>query len=269
MQARRNTPFTLRTLFATAILCVLAGAGSAHASPPPGTWHQVFGDEFSGTSLDSSRWSTCYQFGCTNAGNGELEWYQAANDTLSGGLLHLTAKKETVAGGGRTYGYTSGMVSTGGASTATPPKFSFRYGYMEMSAQVPRGNGFWPAFWTLPANYKWPPEIDAMEILGNDPTTVTMTLHYNQGQNGLSHGIFTGPDFSAGQHTYGVDWEPNAIVWYVDGVERYRYTTKSRIPSQPMFVLANLAVGGWPGPPDVTTPFPSEMSVEYIRVYQH
>jgi beta-glucanase (GH16 family) len=259
-----------RRLIPSCLLALLACAATAQAAPPAGTWRTVFDDEFSGASVDSTKWTPCYQFGCTNANNGELEWYQAANDTESGGFLHLTTKRQTVTGtDGKTYNYTSGMVSTGGVNAKTPPKFSFKYGYMEMSAQVPRGNGFWPAFWTLPANYKWPPEIDAMEILGNDPTTITMTVHYGQGQNGLSHGVFTGPDFSAGQHTYGVDWEPNAIVWYVDGVERYRYTKASRIPSAPMFVIANLAVGGWPGPPDLTTPFPSEMTVDYIRVYQH
>jgi beta-glucanase (GH16 family) len=260
----RVVSLPLRALLAAVMLCAF-GAATAQASPPAGTWHQIFADEFSGTSLDSGKWSTCYTFGCSNANNGELEWYQAGNDTVSSGLLHLTAKKEAI----NAYNYTSGMVATSGANATTPPKFAFKYGYLEMSAQVPRGNGFWPAFWMLPASYKWPPEIDVMEILGNDPTTATMTLHYNSGRNGLSHTTFTGPDFSAGQHVYGLDWEPNAIVWYIDGVERYRYTTKNRIPNAPMYVIANLAVGGWPGPPDSTTPFPSEMAVDYIRVYQH
>ena len=72
-----------------------------------------------------------------------------------------------------------------------------------------------------------------------------------------------------GMHTFGVDWEPNAIVWYIDGVERFRYTRTNRIPNAPMFVLANLAIGGWPPPPNSSTPFPSELTVDYIRVYQH
>jgi beta-glucanase (GH16 family) len=271
MQARRNIPTPLRTALAAAILCLAIGAGSAHASPPAGTWHQVFGDEFNGSSLDTGKWSTCYQFGCTNSSNRELEWYQATNDTESGGYLHLTAKHESATPrASKTYDYTSGMVSTGGATNKTPPSFSFKYGYMEMSAQVPAGQGLWPAFWMLPASYHWPPEIDAMEISGAIPSSVDMTVRYSSKQSGYSTQWFTGPNFSAGQHTFGVDWEPSAIVWYIDGVERFRYTTAGRIPNEPMFVLANLAVGGdWPGSPDLTTPFPSEMSVDYIRVYQH
>jgi beta-glucanase (GH16 family) len=36
-----------------------------------------------------------------------------------------------------------------------------------------------------------------------------------------------------------------------------------------MFLLLNMAVGGnWPGYPDATTPFPSSMLVDYVRVYQ-
>ncbi len=78
---------------------------------------------------------------------------------------------------------------------------------------------------------------------------------------------FVGPDFTKSYHTYAVDWQPNEIVWYVDGVERFHVT--ENVPSVPMYILANLAVGGdWPGNPDATTPFPSYMDIDYIRVYQ-
>ena len=80
---------------------------------------------------------------------------------------------------------------------------------------------------------------------------------------------WTGPDFSAGWHTFGVEWEPGAIVWYVDGIERWRFTVTSRIPNEPMHVLLNLAVGGeWPGSPDTSTAFPSYYDVDYVRVWQ-
>jgi beta-glucanase (GH16 family) len=37
---------------------------------------------------------------------------------------------------------------------------------------------------------------------------------------------------------------------------------------QSNFLIVNLAIGGsWPGAPDNTTPFPSEMLVDYIRIY--
>src|SRR5215212_8616808 len=136
----KHLPFPLRTLLATAIACVAVGTVTAQAAPPPGAWHQVFGDEFSGTSLDGSKWSTCFPNGCYGPSSGELERYQAANVTESGGYLHLTARHETVTPKrNQTYDYTSGMVSSGGPDGKSAPKFSFTYGYFEISAQVPKG----------------------------------------------------------------------------------------------------------------------------------
>lgn len=65
-------------------------------------------------------------------------------------------------------------------------------------------------------------------------------------------------------------WNPQRIVWYVDGVERNRYEVAGNIPAKPMYLLANLAVGGnWPGSPDGTTPFPSFFDVDYIKVWRN
>jgi len=69
--------------------------------------------------------------------------------------------------------------------------------------------------------------------------------------------------------TYAVDWEPNVIIWYVDGIERLRYTDTTRIVKKPMYLIANLSVGGdLPGAPDTSTPFPSYYEIDYIRVWK-
>lgn len=272
MHARRR--IHLLTLLAAASLALAAGATGAHAAPPAGTWHPVFSDEFNGTSLDTSKWNTCFPSGCLGPSAGELERYQAANVSESGGYLHLTARRDTVTGKHNqpSYSYTSGMVATGGANSHTAPTFSFTYGYFEISAQVPKGQGLWPAFWTQPASNKWPPEIDAMEINGAYTNMVDMTYHWSSNRNGYATQWYDAApdDYAGGQHTFGVDWEPGSITWYVDGVQRFTYTDAGRIPNQPLYLIANLAVGGaWPGNPDATTPFPSEMNVDYVRVYQH
>jgi hypothetical protein len=94
-------------------------------------------------------------------------------------------------------------------------------------------------------------------------------MHYHYGNNGDSGGEWTGPDFSGDWHTYAVDWEPDAIVWYVDGIERRRYTDAANITNKPMYLIANLAVGGdWPGSPDSTTPLPASYQIDHIRVWQ-
>jgi beta-glucanase (GH16 family) len=78
-----------------------------------------------------------------------------------------------------------------------------------------------------------------------------------------------GPDFSQDWHVFALDWRPDALVWFVDGVERWRFTDASAIPAESMYLLINLAVGGeWPGSPDATTVFPSLLLVDYVRVWQ-
>ena len=94
---------------------------------------------------------------------------------------------------------------------------------------------------------------------------------YWRGQGRTARGASTDPDYSPDFHTYGVEWSATAIVWYLDGVERYRSSEHVPIAGHGftgMHVIANLAVGGsWPGAPDVSTVFPNQLEIDYIRVY--
>ena len=64
-----------------------------------------------------------------------------------------------------------------------------------------------------------------------------------------------------------MEWNPGECIWYVDGVERHRHS--DGVPDEPMYIIANLAVGGdWPGMPNADTPFPGAMDIDYIRVYK-
>jgi beta-glucanase (GH16 family) len=166
---------------------------------------------------------------------------------------------------GNTYRYTSGMAMTGGRKWLKAPGFTFTYGFAEARVRVPKGKGLWPAFWLLPANYDWPPEIDIFEIFGDRPDRTTMDVHFAGGGN--AGAAWSGPDFSAGWHTFGLDWSPSALIFYVDGVERWRFTDASRIPNVPMYPVFDLAIQG-DNPPDATTPFPSYFDVDYVRVWQ-
>lgn len=241
-----------------------------------GDWSLIFSDDFNGAGLNTQKWQTCYwwdKHGCTIVTNNELEWYQPDNVLLRNGALQLQAQQRRVdASNGNTYAYTSGMITSGRATsnTARPVKFTFTYGYAEIRAKVPRGKGLWPAFWLLPADHSSRPEIDVMEIIGDEPRVVNLRFHYPaDGEGGDVGGSWTGPDFSQGWHTFAIDWRPASLVWYVDGVERWRYEDQAHIPSGPMYLLANLAVGGdWPGPPDATTQFPSSYQIDYMRVWK-
>jgi len=119
----------------------------------------------------------------------------------------------------------------------------------------------------LPAGGEWPPEIDIVELLGDRPRTVHMTVHWGHWPRVLSDGgQYSGPDFTSDFHVFRLDWLPGKVVWYVDGVPRFE--SSQFVPQRPMYLIINTAVGGdWPGEPDDTTAFPVMHLVDYVRVY--
>lgn len=262
-----------------ALICALLLPTGSHAAPPtaPREWRQVFADEFSETRLNTDTWTQCYWWddnGCTNLSNNELQWYQPGNIGLADGRLQLTARPQSIVGHeGRIFPYTSGLVTTGRyyLERPEPDRFSFTYGYVEARAKPPTGLGLWSAIWLLPSDQESKPEIDIMEVLGHQPEILEMHFHCGYGEcagRSYGHEISTA-DLTQDWHVYGVEWSPDAIVWYLDGIERWRFTDTAAIPNEPMYLLANLAVGGdWPGNPDATTRFPASFEVDYVRIWQ-
>jgi beta-glucanase (GH16 family) len=230
--------------------------------------HLVFSDHFTGTSLNTAKWSTCYPWqdtgsGCTNFGNSELEWYLPSQNQVSGGALHLVASKTPTTGTNRSnapqsYAWRSGMVTT-------HRSFDFTYGYVQVTARIPQGAGFWPALWLLPQNESWPPEIDIMENLGGNTSSVSCTIHPTGG--GQHQRIYQSPvSLSSGWHTYAVNWEPGSITWYVDGHQVFRYT--GTVPSQAMYFLADLAVSGSGEIPNASTPASASFDIASVQIFQ-
>jgi beta-glucanase (GH16 family) len=229
------------------------------AEPPdPANWRLTFGEEFEASTLDLNRWMTTYSDGGrTLSGNQEAEYYADDAFEFQNGILRIRAEKRSMGG----FNYTSGVITS-------YRSFRQQYGYFEIRAKMPKGKGFWPAFWLLPMD-RWPPEIDVLEVLGHQTDVVYLTNHWGADwQHHQSQGQwFQGPDFGSDFHLFGIDWEPDVIIWYVDGVERFR--SYIGVPQEPMYLIANLAVGGsWPGYPDSTTPFPSYFEIDYIRGYE-
>ncbi len=234
---------------------------------PDGSWHMTFNDEFNGTTLDTSKWDTNYVNNpCRNA-DVSSQVFKPTDVTLSNGLAHLTARKEPNTCGGTQFAYTSGLIQN-------HKSFSQKYGYFEMRAKIPGpSQGFGIGFWTLNSAGGWPPEIDILEAHSGQPTKLWFTLHYLQDQTHKSTGTnWIGPDLSAGYHTFGMDWEPNKMTWYVDGVARRTLTNPAIIPNMPEYIIANLNVNtllpGWSVPPNDATAFPSSLDIDYIRAYQ-
>jgi beta-glucanase (GH16 family) len=217
-------------------------------------WQPTLTEEFNSTSDLDSHWSREYPPG----GSGELQEYVPEQVSVRDGILYLQAEKRPGLG----KGYVSGIIQS-------RDHFVQRYGYFEMRARLPQGQGLWPAFWLLPVGNNFPNEIDVMEFLGNPPDTIYTTLHWKDTQGTPLHQTeeYVSSDFTREFHVFAVDWKPDALTWYVDGVAVRK--TSENIPEDPMFLLANLAVGGrWPGNPDESTKFPAEMAIDYIRVYR-
>jgi len=255
MRSSFRSPFVLTLLLALAF----CAAGMAGPAERPG-WKLTFDDEFDGKKLDLKKWNPNDPSGWER--NSELQAYVTDAFEVNGGVLRIKAEKRDAFYSGKQRSITSGMMTTLG-------KFSQEYGRFEIRCRIPKGKGMWPAFWLLPVSRSWPPEIDVLEILGHEPNIVHMTQHYRDATaKHQSHGgWWSGPDFSADFHEFAVEWSPQRIVWFVDGVERFR--SEADVPKERMYMLVNLAVGGsWPGAPDAQTKFPAAMEVDYVRVYQ-
>ena len=231
--------------------------------------HPTFRSHFGhlGASPTSDRdWMTTGATGLrTLKDNKEAEYYSDASVGINpfsvrDGVLTITATRGRNPEG---LPFNSGMLTTFRS-------FQQLYGYFEMRAQLPKGAGLWPAFWLLPADGGWPPEIDVMEQLGSDPQTIFVGTHSAVGgPNVATTTAVRVPDTSSAFHTYGVDWQAGEITWYFDRTPVFKEPTPADMHT-PMYLIINLAVGGpgsWPGPPGPFTVFPARFTVDYVQAY--
>jgi beta-glucanase (GH16 family) len=210
--------------------------------------------------------TTLVNGGRTLGGNGEQEYYSDSSVgynpfSVQNGVLSITAQPASVAGSNAlSLPYDSGVITTEGS-------FNQLYGYFEIDAKMPAGQGLWPAFWMVPASGAWPPELDAFEVLGNNPTTLYFSTHSAvQATQGTT---LTVPDVSSGFNLYGVMWGPQTVELFINNVEVASMPTPPDM-NVPMYMLANLAVGGyWPGDPNSTTPFPATMQIAYVKAFAY
>jgi beta-glucanase (GH16 family) len=187
--------------------------------------------------------------------------------SMGGGLCTITAERKPTPSGRP---WASGLMST-------HHRFAQAYGRYEIRAQLPKGQGLWPAFWLLPQDPGYgPPEIDVMEAwtnpIGTSPIdAATTSSHIHYGPHGykpdLFHSIwYKASDFTKDFHTYAVEWRPGSLTMIIDGVVRGRITQD--VPSTPMYLIVNLAVGNETyGRPDASTPSPSRLRIDYVRVF--
>lgn len=245
---------------------------------PTSNWNVVFSDEFDGSSLDSGRWSgqrddwtttriddrgQSWSKGGFPYNGLEGAWYRPENNTVGNGVLTQTIKKlstpMTPHPEWGEYKYSTGMVNTN-------HRFGFTYGYVESRMRVPSCSGCWPAFWMLPVNSGWPPEIDIFEFF--DSATVKFpyfSSHWNNeaGQlQSMTNPTIDGTNLTESWHTYGLLWTEDSIQAFIDGKPGKKYTGAA-VPHEDMYLIMQAAIGR-----NYATPDGAALQTDYVRVYQ-
>jgi len=242
-------------------------------------WELVWSDEFENAGLpDSTKWS--YNIGNWGWGNNELQYYTSGkleNAKIEDGNLVITAIKDL-----KDSTWTSARLTTQG-------KIAFKYGKVEFRAKVPLSRGTWAAGWLLGDAYRdeisWPycGEIDVLECVGyeiNDTTekginhaTCHTRAYYFKQNNQIGSEIEVDSMHSK-FHTYSVEWYPNEIKGFVDGIHYYTYDKNANDQEWPFHqsqnIILNLAIGGgWGGLKGVDQSMVSQQyTIDYVRVFE-
>ena len=244
-----------------------AATVSTSTTPQPlgvtGTWTLTFDDEFSGTSLDLTKWQPNW-LGSNNKtvtpppNSADLNCTAPAQVTEGSGVLNLAGVARSCrANNGKTYPYASGLVNTYNG-------YRFTYGYAEARIYIPpTASGVpadFPAFWA-DGTGTWPStgELDVMEALGGCGPGLGFHFHSNLG----SFGGCASMSSATGWHTFGADWQSGMVTYYYDGVQVGQVT--QGITGSPMYLILDNCIDPTYGGP---TTVPATLQVDYVRVWQ-
>lgn len=246
-------------------------------------WELVWRDEFDGDSLDLTKWRS--------HGNGPRRggyWDIDQAIVQDGNLIIRTEYKED----GK---YGPGWYSAG---LDTRGLFEKKYGYFEVSCKCPPGVGLWGAFWTMSDGMSNPPdgsaadgcEIDIFESFnynqGARHDAISHAVHYDgygDGHTSVLVGVYKGKNIYTEYNTYGLEWNENELIFYINGVETDRLSGVW-VPQVAEYLLLSVEVAGTVetingqrvpvlakdnnitmNPPSA---FPIDFVVDYVRVYE-
>jgi beta-glucanase (GH16 family) len=228
-----------------------------------GTWVycKEHSDDFSGNVLNKDKWD-----------NDVRDWgkwsWEPQNAFVRGGFLHLEMQYHKHVRGSKTLYYTSGIVKS-----KEPPVL---YGFFEARVKgAPRHPGVAPAFWAFKKTKNLWTEIDFFELTQRlySPKTISLNTHVfrhpsNPGGAHLKFEQAWTPEWKSweGFHTYGVGWNKSEIRWYIDG--RLVATRENRYWHQALDVVISLGLRRPLLKKPETTGFPTEMLVDYVRVWK-
>jgi beta-glucanase (GH16 family) len=214
------------------------------AIPNMDGWELVASDDFNGTSLDTEAWGT-YE-GPGNAGIG----FRAPDHLrVSDGALHIVGIDDTSGGAAFNHHQT--------------------YGRFVIRAKQDAGHGYGPALMLWPDSGKWPEdgEIDIAEMPEGDAKTSHFTLHW--GKDNSQDGHTTYGNFDE-WHTWTVEWMPDHITYWLDGVQQHTFDEPGSIPSTSMHFAVQNDVGdatSWIANRNADTPREVATHIDVVRAY--
>ncbi len=240
----------LKVFFAS-VLLFSAGAQAG--------WEPTFVDNFEGASLKESYWA----YGRPNLSR-RTQYYSSDAVQVKNGVLEIGAINQPEAD----RPYLSGAITTQGL-------FNQKHGYFEMRAKIPKGDGFWPAFWMMPTSGKWASEIDIAEFFGDKPGSVWYAFHHSSKlRNENSYLAPTFQDLSQSFNNYAVEWTPDRIDYLFNGAVMHSITDSVAVDKadSEMFMILNLALAsqhtGFVTNINKDTDFSSRFVIDYVRVYK-
>jgi beta-glucanase (GH16 family) len=207
----------------------------------------VFFDDFSGTTLDRSKWNA--EVTGMHVNN-ELQAYVDSNATIylenNALVLRPLYSSGFTTKDGQKFDFISGRINT-------KSKFDFKYGTAEARIKISDGAGLWPAWWIL-GNGPWPEtgEVDIMEYVG-EKAWASAAVHgpgYSGGKGLVNRFNFSKNNDITRWHIYGVDWTPDSLVFKYDGIPMFRVTKSMTAPlgkwafDNNKYLILNFAVGG-------------------------
>lgn len=242
----------------------------------------VWSDEFDGDAIDAESWKGVYG-NTTKAVMRKGGYIHSDLAEVKDGNLHIYTKYLENGTGEGPAGYYSYMMYTRDFHEQ-------KYGYFEVRCILPKGAGQWAAFWMNSRNME---NVDGSAADGAEIDIFESPYYHKKlFHNFVSSNVYYdgyGADIVKGKmgifeannpyeeyNTYGLEWNENEYIFYINGKETAR--TDFGVSQSPEYLILSVEVGGSNGVPDPDSwagdmskneDLPSDFVVDYVRAYQY